>query len=162
MTYCRFRSYSCGGAVIIPPPPLLLNSLILSYISRARGQEILQCINRSTLFKGDYGMAYPNLFFFPVDSPSYLSCVCPLVPDRGLGYSSSVHTPCDLLLCLHVTRPLCSTVPMERVGAQRDNVSTGVFALEVKVTWCDKRPLLVQRLSGKSSLKNAVMKLRSD
>lgn len=53
--YCRFRGYSCGGTVIIPP--LLLNSLILSYISRARGQEILQYINRSTLCKGDYCMA---------------------------------------------------------------------------------------------------------
>lgn len=52
-TYCRFRSYSCGGTVIIPPPPLL-NSLILSYISKARGQESLQYINRSTLCKGNY------------------------------------------------------------------------------------------------------------
>lgn len=61
-TYCRFRSYSCGDTVIISP--LLLNSVILSYISRARGQEILQFINRSTLCKGDYCMAYilPPLF----------------------------------------------------------------------------------------------------
>lgn len=56
MTDCIFCSYSCGGTVIISP--LLLNSVILSYISRARGREILQFINRSSLCKGDYCMAY--------------------------------------------------------------------------------------------------------
>lgn len=40
MTYSRFRSYSCGNTVIISP--LLLNSVIVSYISRARGQEIFR------------------------------------------------------------------------------------------------------------------------
>lgn len=62
MTYCRFHGYSCGGTVIISP--LLLNSLILSYISRARGQEILQCINRSTLLKGGLPSNLLVLIFF--------------------------------------------------------------------------------------------------
>lgn len=97
-TYCRFRSYSCGSTVIIPPPPSL-NSLILSYISRARDQEILQYINRSTLCKGDYCMAYilTSLFrikdFFAADSLSYLVSVsCSAMPDWVLSRGSVTAT----------------------------------------------------------------------
>lgn len=118
MTYCRFCSYSCGGTVIISP--LLLNSVILSYISRARGQEILQFINRSSLCKGDYCMAYTLTslfslkdFFPPLDSPSYLVSVsaqwCFTQCCQGLSYSHAVHTLCDLLcVCVspcHCVRP---------------------------------------------------------
>lgn len=99
VTYCRFRCYSCGGTVIISP--LLLNSVILSYISDARGQEILQFINRSTLRKGDYRMAYTltSLFglnyFFSAVLPRL--CLCPVGPYRVLSSSSqSAHTSCDL------------------------------------------------------------------
>lgn len=94
VTYCRFRSYSCGGTVIISP--LLLNSLILSYISRARGQEILQFINRSTLCKGDYYcMAYilTSLFrFFRGFTVLPHLCPCPVVPDWVLSRGSVTAT----------------------------------------------------------------------
>lgn len=90
VTYCRFRSYSCGGTVIISP--LLLNSVILSYIRGARGQEILQFINRATLCNGDYCMAYilTSLFslkdFFSAVLPRLR--LCSVVPYRVLSRGS--------------------------------------------------------------------------
>lgn len=87
VTYCRFCGYSCGGTVIISP--LLLNSVILSYISEARGQEILQFINRSTLCKGDYCMAYilTSLFGLNYFFSAVLPCprLCPVGPYRVLS-----------------------------------------------------------------------------
>lgn len=111
VTYCRFRSYSCGGTVIISP--LLLNSVILSYIRGARGQEILQFINRSTLCNRDYCMAYilTSLFglkdFFSAVLPRLR--LCSVVPywvlSRGISYSRSSHTSCDLLcLCISMEK----------------------------------------------------------
>lgn len=108
--YCRFRSYSCGSTVIISP--LLLNSVILSYISRARGQEILQFINRSTLCKGDYCMAYTLTslfkdFFLWGFAVLPRCCLCSSEPDwvlsRGsLTYGLLAHTSGDLL-CVCIT-----------------------------------------------------------
>lgn len=97
VTYCRFRSYSCGDTVIISP--LLLNSLILSYISGARGQEILQFINRTTLSKGGllYGI-YPNLFVYSMSFfPRRFAvlprlCLSPVVPDWILSRGSVTAT----------------------------------------------------------------------
>ncbi len=91
VTYCRFRSYSCGGTVIISP--LLLNSVILSYISRARGREILQFINRSTLCKGDYCMAYILTSLFSLKDFFFCGStvsprLCSVVPDWVLSRAS--------------------------------------------------------------------------
>lgn len=95
VTYCRFRSYSCGGTMIISP--LLLNSVILSYISRARGQEILQFINRSTLCKGDYCMAYILTPLFSLKDFFFcgftvLPRLCSAVPDWVLSRGSVTAT----------------------------------------------------------------------
>lgn len=118
--YCRFRSYSCGATVIISP--LLLNSVILSYISGARGQEILQCINRSTLCKGDYCMAYILTSLFSLKDffscgftalPRF--CLCSVVPywllSRGsvtatqsthrVTCSMFAYQPASLFYCSH-------------------------------------------------------------
>lgn len=106
VTYCRFRSYSCGGTVLISP--LLLNTVILSYICRARGQEILQFINRSTLCKGDYCMAYILTSLFSLKDFFFcgftgLPLPCSVVPygvlSRG-SVTATRRTLCDLLCVL--------------------------------------------------------------
>ena len=113
MTYSRFRSYSCGNTVIISP--LLLNSVIVSYISRARGQEIFQFINRSTLRKGDYCMAYILTSFLAWKMSFVLRTSS--VPDHsGLTEHS------EPTRCLHINMPPRFTVSMEK-GMQRDKVS---------------------------------------
>ncbi len=127
VTFCRFCSYSCGCTVIISP--LLLNSMILSYISRARGQEILQFINRSLLCKGDYHMAYALTslsglkdIFFSGFSVFPRLCLCPVMlcwvcsGSQLQPLSTHIVWPA---LCLHITLPLCFTVPMEN-GTKRD------------------------------------------
>lgn len=163
-TYSRFRSYSCGDTVIISP--LLLNSVILSYISRARGQEILQFINRSTLCEGDYCMAYiltPLFsledFFFCGFSVCVQWCLAEFFPGSQLQpLGTHVVWP---VLCLSVSLSLCFTVPMEN-RTHRDRVSQqlryGSLWLESKERWRDGISIS-EGLTSRGCRGNVVVKL---
>lgn len=165
VTYSRFCSYSCGGTVIIPP---MLNSLILSYINRARGHEILRVINRSTLFKGDYCMAYILTLIY-----LFFLRICRLTPSlsassgawlstfKGLSYSHSACTLSDLL-CVCMLPCLCVLLFPWRKGRREIKfpVSDDRGWSKSEVIWrhWNLHGVHVQRFRRKSSSDNAVLK----
>lgn len=100
--------------------PLLFNSLILSYISRARGQEILQFANRSTLCKGDYCIAdnlgifvltrrfpflcihsFVSLHWQPTEHFPGVSITATQTPSCRVNRSASAYHHGSVLLCSH-------------------------------------------------------------